>query len=138
LRANTLQFSFSQAAYELFLPQELKKRCESPVSASALEIGKLPGLAPVETQDKGAVTSRAAQLVRQGATRIIAVGVYFLEQFDNRGRRQLNAGEMIEPNRSACEAQFDRQRAMIVTFESLCLHRLAAIGATQPGGGIGF
>src|SRR5581483_7468647 len=38
LRPNTLELARSQVANELFLPQELKKRRESPVASAAHEI----------------------------------------------------------------------------------------------------
>ncbi|HMD74375.1 MAG TPA: hypothetical protein VKG05_10990 [Steroidobacteraceae bacterium] len=131
--ANFLEFHFGQAADELLFPQELKERRVTPVSPQTAEIRKLAGLAYIEADRKRIPASRAAQPLCHRLSRVIQVGLDFLEQFDDRGGRELHASQVIEPDSGAGEAQIRPHGPVINMFESLRLHRLLAVWAGYRG-----
>ena len=64
------------------------------------------------------------------------MGIDFLEQFDDSGRCQLHALQMIEPDSVAGKAKIDPHGAVIVSFEVLGFHLLPTVRAGDRRNGI--
>src|ERR1700683_589049 len=63
----------------------------------------------------------------------IRVRVDFLEQLEDGGGRELHAGQVVEPDAGATEAELHGYGAVIDSFEILGLHRLSTVRAGDRG-----
>ena len=137
LCTHSLQFQRRQAAYELLLAQKLVERRKPAVARSAAKLGESAGRAHVKTRRQRSGAARAFESAADRPRLRVASGLDFPEQFNCRDGRQLNTGEMVEPDTRAADAQFDPDLDLIVLVQVPNLHGFPAVGTGHLGTGDG-
>src|SRR5579862_2311368 len=81
--------------------KELHERREAALTPGASVIGKSAGFAQVEAQNEPLAAARTCELVGECSPFVVSMLVDLLEELNHRGRRQLDAHRMIEPQSRA-------------------------------------
>ena len=86
---------------------------------------------------EAAIAARTTQVIGNRPSGVASVGVYFLEQMDDGGGRELHAYQVTEPDAATAKAQIHTRHGVIVLFELLDLHALAAVRTGNCGEWLG-
>ena len=129
-RRQAVDLGCGQLAHEALFDHELGEGREPSMLLQATVIVEAPaGVGDVEAVQQPVAAARAGERVAQWQPRGIAVLVDQFEQGDDPARGDLATLELVKPDAVARKAQVENNFAVVLAFETVLGHGLAAGGA---------